>query len=241
MRTFGESANTGLIHHPKLHVELRKQHRQTVEQIETHKQILTLLAAIVVVSILTVSATTIASAGKPDKGTTIQSGTLLDSRGEVITLGFDQWGYNYQGRMFNGLYCDAYRDAAWCQPYEDVKLSMKWNGTWLSNVDRDDDGLLDRHYGHASYIGSGAWLTNHQSGTYELDGKTIKWNYFVKIVAAPADATKTGGVWYAANGDEIGPVIWGAFAIVQQVENDPGSDIHGSQYVSPHRAGLGNW
>ena len=153
--------------------------------------------------------------------TTIQDGTLYTSDGRLITPGYDIWSYNYQARMFNGGYCDAYRNAAWCQPYKDVSLIMKWNDAWLSNKDCNKDGLLDRYYGFSSYIGSGAWLTNHQSGSYELNGEACNWNYFVKIVAAPADATKVGGVWHAADGTEIGPVIWGEFAIIQQVENDP--------------------
>ena len=174
---------------------------------------------------------------------TIQSGELLTSDGAVIKVGFDDWGYNYQGHLFNGMYCDAYRDAAWCQEWKDVKLAMKWNDAWLSNKDCDDDGLLDRHLGFDSYIGSGAWLTNHQSGEYEgEDGKTCRWTYFVKIVAAPADATAIGGVWHTADGVEIGSVIWGAFAIIQQVDNDTcEKEVHGLQYLSPDRAGLGNW
>ena len=173
--------------------------------------------------------------------TKIQDGTLLTSDGRVIPTGFDEWGYNYQGHLFNGGYCDAYRDAAWCQAYKEIDLIMKWNDAWLANTDCDDDGLLDRHYGFDSYSGSGAWLTNHQSGSYEVDGKTCNWNYFVKIVAAPADATATNGVWYQADGTEIGPAIWGAFAIIQQVENAPCAGIHGLQFLSPDHAGLGNW
>jgi hypothetical protein len=177
-----------------------------------------------------------------DKGCTkIQSGELLASDGTVLTTGYDQWGYNYQAHMFNGFYCDAYRDAAWCQPYKDIELMMKWNDAWLSNVDCDADGVLDRHYGFGSYIGSGAWLTNHQRGSYELDGQTCNWDYFVKIIAAPADATLVGGIWYAADGTEIGPVIWGSFAIIQQVENDPCAGIEGVQYLSPDHAGFGGW
>jgi hypothetical protein len=184
---------------------------------------------------------------KPDKEcadcTTIQSGELLASDGSVITTGYDEWGYNYQAHLFNGLYCDSYRDAEWCQPYADVKLSMKWNDAWLSNKDCTDDGLLDRHLGFESYIGSGAWVTNHQSGEYEVeDGKTCKWNYFVKIVAAPDDAIlEDDGFWYDSDGKELGPVIWNQFIIIQQVENDPCAGLHGQQYLSPVRAGLGNW
>ena len=290
---------------------------------------------------------------KPKTCTNIQSGELLASDGTVIATGFDQWGYNYQGKMFNGYYCDAYRDADWCQPYKEDNLMMKWNDAWLSNKDCDDDGLLDRHYGHDSYIGSGAWLTNHMSGEYEqyvwdvsgewviavndgrylhdyvfamtsledgtfsgvggypagssdytfdevvingqvvgdsvaftavyyidsvptgytwnavgtvdefgqmtgtgdagvyewhsIEGEAQKisemcyWNYFTKIVAAPDDAYTEAGVWYTAEGVEIGPVIWGSFATIQTVENDSCTGAHGLQYVSPVRAGLGNW
>jgi hypothetical protein len=118
---------------------------------------------------------------------------------------------------------------------------MKWNDDWLANKDCDGDDLLDRHFGHDSYVGSGAWETNHQSGTYELDGKTCKWNYFVKIVAAPSDAVKVGDVWETANEAEIGPVIWGSFAIIQQVYNDPCDGAHGVEYHSPAGPGFGKW
>jgi len=149
--------------------------------------------------------------------TTIQDGTLRTSDGAPIVLGFDEWGYNYQAHLFNGMYCDAYRDAAWCHPYKDIGLMMKWNDAWLSNKDCDSDG------------------------NYELDGETCMWNYFVKIVAAPADGHVEEGVWYAEDGTEIGPVIWGSFAIIQQVENDLCAGLHGVQYLSPSGAGLGHW
>lgn len=180
--------------------------------------------------------------GKKDKCTTIQSGELYASDGSLIEKGYDQWGYNYQAHMFNGYYCDAYRDAAWCQPYVEDKLMMKWNDAWMSNKDCDGDGLLDRHYGYDSYIGSGAWLTNHQSGVYEgEDGTLCSWVYFVKIVAAPADATAIDGIWYDVNGEEIGPVIWGEFAIVQEISNDACAGEHGLLYKSPVGPGFGKF
>jgi len=284
------------------------------------------IMALFAVSILIFSMGIVMAKGKGAACTTIQSGKLLTSAGNVITTGYDEWGYNYQAHMFNGGYCDAYRDAAWCQAWKDDNLIMKWNDAWISNMDCDGDGLLDRHYGFTSYIGSGAWLTNHQSGSYEectwdvsgnwlldfaggtdnrefinliqdaegnvvgefwyLSGtwlyggtlvgtvtgdslhldydrapilytgefngtigdnvitagtfsdsggnhlswtatgtsveicETCNWNYFTKIVTAPADATLTDGIWYAADGTEIGPVIWGEFATIQEVSND---------------------
>jgi hypothetical protein len=171
--------------------------------------------------------------------TTIQSGELYASTGELLTTGFDEYGYNYQAHQYIGYYGNYRR------PPEPVdwgyRLAMKWNDAWLANVDCDGDGLLDRHYGFDSYIGSGAWLTNHQKGEDTVDGEVCKWEYFVKIVAAPADAYQDGGVWYAADGTEIGPVIWGAFAIIQSVYNDPCGGEHGLEYVSPDHAGLGGW
>ncbi|MBI4763783.1 MAG: hypothetical protein HY787_04175 [Deltaproteobacteria bacterium] len=173
---------------------------------------------------------------------TIQDGTLLTSVNTVIETGYDEWGYNYQARIFNGMYCDSYRDAAWCQPYKDVVLEMKWNDAWLSNKDCDGDQLLDRHFGFTSYIGSGAWLTNHQKGTYtDTNGKKQRWNYFCKIVAAPADATLNSNVWYAADGSEIGPAIWGEFVVIQEISNDTGTGDHGVFYLSPYSAGFGRF
>ncbi len=179
----------------------------------------------------------------PVAADTIKDGTITDSAGNPITLGYDKFGYNYQAHIFNGSYADY--DRVIGGDFADVKLQMKWNDAWLSNEDNDGDGKLDRHFGFASYIGSGAWLTNHDSGT-NADGK--KWTYFIKIIAVPTDATLTLGIWYAANGVEIGPDIWGEFAVIQQVVtgNPPASFIAydtwplPGNYRSPSGSGLGN-
>lgn len=191
--------------------------------------------------------------------TTLKDGVLTYSTGHYLAgqplkVGFDPYGYNYQAHLFNGSYANVYLggygfppyegdDAAylaanptvvnsWVWPYRDIQLGMKWNDAWLSNKDCDGDGKLDRNYGYPSYIGSGAWETNHMSG----GGGEDQWTYFVKIVVAPADATKTDGGWCAADGTEIGPAIWGAFAIIQEVESGLGAT-----YVSPAGPGVGKW
>lgn len=207
------------------------------------------------------------SAPEP-KPVTIQDGVIQYSAGsylagEPIPLGFDAYGYNYQAHMFKGSFFNSYANGArfpayegddaaylaatpaaashWAWPYRDVYLEMKWNDAWLSNVDADGDGKLDRHYGYPSYQGSGAWETNHQSGSYQDGGVEYDWNYFVKIVAAPLDATTDAGVWYNAAGAEIGPVIWGEFAVIQEVINDPGTGDHGRAYGSPAGPGFGKY
>ena len=200
-----------------------------------------------------------AAAGMANDCTTIQDGTLTYSvghwlEGEPLTTGYDPYGYNYQAHMFKGSYANVYLggadfppyegdteaylaenpDAAkhWAWPYRDVQLVMKWNDAWLSNKDCDEDGKLDRHYGYNSYIGSGAWETNHMRGGKGKD----HWTYFTKIVAVPVDAGLVDGVWYAADETEIGPVIWGAFATIQEVESGKGAT-----YVSPAGPGFGKW
>ncbi len=213
--------------------------------------------SVLVCLIVVLAVSTTALAGP--KAGTIQSGTLKYTAGhylagELLTVGFDAYGYNYQAHMFRGSYANAYlgRDgfpaytgdddtylaenpgaaSHWTWPYRGDTLVMKWNDAWLANTDRDGDGRLDRHHGFASYNGSGAWLTNHQRGVD--DGE--HWTYFTKIVAAPTDATASAEVWYAADGTEIGPVIWGAFATIMEVNSGSGAD-----YVSPLGPGFGKW
>lgn len=225
-----------------------------------------LIIAVIVVLTLALS---LSIGAKSKDCVTIQDGVLTYSaghylEGQPLMVGYDLYGYNYQAHMFKGSYANVYfggygfppyegddeaylaenptAEDTWCWPYRDVKLIMKWNDAWLSNKDCSGDGKLDRHYGSTTYIGSGAWETNHQSGTYEdADGNECKWSYFVKIVAVPADATAIDGIWYAADGTEIGPVIWGEFATVQQVYNDTGTGEHGIEYLSPAGPGFGHF
>lgn len=170
---------------------------------------------------------------------TIPDGNIVASTGEVVTLGYDEFGYNYQAHMYNGRLCDYDRVPGG----EDcvIDLIMKWNDAWLSNKSCDGDNTLDRHFGSPSYLGSGAWLTNHQSGKVEdAKGRLRKWTYFIKIVAAPDDGYVQNGFWYTAGGMEIGLVIWGSFAIIQELLNDPSNGIHGNLYKSPQGPGLGH-
>lgn len=230
-----------------------------------------LILLAMVAMIATVGAVSTATA-KPSACVTIQAGSLKYSAahylaGQPLTTGYDDWGYNYQAHQFSGSYANAYLggagfpaydgdDAAylaanptaanhWTWPYRDVQLVMKWNDAWLSNKDCDGDGKLDRHYGYPTYIGSGAWETNHMWGVDSGE----HWSYFTKIVAVPADANKvdvdpTLGEdfwWFSASDTEIGPDIWGEFAVVQEIYNDTGTGDHGVFYKSPAGPGFGHF
>ena len=194
------------------------------------------ILSVMIVSMLLVSVGMVV-AKKDPMCTTIQSGEILASNGDVITTGFDDYGYNYQAHQYIGLYGNYQRPPELTD--EGYKLMMKWNDAWLSNKDCDGDGLLDRHFGYDAYTDSGAWLTNHMMGEYMMDDEVCHWTYFVKIVTPTSDDTVVDGVWYDSEGVEIGPVIWGAFAIIQEVENDPCAGLHGVQYKSPSPLGLG--
>ncbi|MBI4317481.1 MAG: hypothetical protein HY675_03245 [Chloroflexi bacterium] len=219
------------------------------------RKLAVLLLAVALVSLPSAAA----AGGPPASCTTIQDGVLTYSpghylAGQPLKVGFDAYGNNYQGNMFKGSYANNYLgpggfppytgdDASylaanpgaqkqWYWPYRGVQLEMKWNNAWLSSKDCNGDGKLDRYYGYPSYIGSGAWITNHMTP----GGGKGQWTYFVKIVAAPADATSSGGSWYTADGTMIGPVIWGSFAIIQEVESGLGAT-----FVSPAGPGFGKW
>ena len=94
---------------------------------------------------------------------TIKDGTITDIKDNLITTGYDEFGYNYQAHLFNGRYCDY--DRVIGGPYDDVNLIMKWSDEWLSNRDCNNDGKLDRGYScdpinANSSACEGAWVTN---------------------------------------------------------------------------------
>jgi hypothetical protein len=167
---------------------------------------------------------------------TIKSGMIYDSQGNQVQVGYDTWGYNYQAHIFNGLYDNYSRPNP---PVTDGldNLVMKWSDEWLANKDCNSDGKLDRGLdpktGESTGISQG-WCTNHIEGDYlGDDGEYHHYTYFVKIVF----------VGPAPNPDPwAGKRIWGQYAIIEEVNNDPYGGFHGVNrdgLVNP--AGLGFW
>ncbi len=181
----------------------------------------TRLLAVVVTAL---AALVVAGAGAADSSqscTTIGSGLLEDSLGNTLTLGYDAYGYAYQAHAFNGTYdsVDRNLDGTYygsTGDFVDDHLQLKWSDDWLSNVDCDGDGKLDRG---SSGISLG-WLTNHVVGDY-VDGAGAAQHYtdFVKIV------------WVGPGGS-----LWGQYEVLQEVYNDTGSDQYRFKAASP---GLG--
>ncbi|MFW6117122.1 MAG: hypothetical protein ACOC6G_00880 [Thermoproteota archaeon] len=150
--------------------------------------------------------------------------------------GFDQYGYNYQARLFNGLLGDADRDDDpttyhgleeddWSftavdgevhEVFFDVegtKLVMKWSEAWHMAVFgpdgvRKNGDELSWEQAEAQY--GEAWCTNHDQGSGEIDGETYeKMRGYTRIVYV---------------GDTTGYTnpIWGSFAVVHKVVNAKG-------------------
>ena len=152
----------------------------------------------------------------------IQSGGITDINGNPITTGFDKYGYNYQAHMFNGLY-DNFSRPATPVTTGDVNLIMKWSDEWISNLDCDLNGKLDRGLDAKTGLSDGVskgWLTNHEEGDHALPGEEPHhYTYFVKIVwvgPAPAGADP----W-------TGKRIWGQYAVIEEVWNDPYCEYNG--------------
>ena len=235
------------------------------KSMKTIKLLVCLGVAVLFAGLSPVGAQTLQKSQKPTKPlcTTIPQQVLVYSEGhylagQLIPLGSDIFGYNYQAHKFKGYLINAYlgedgfppytgdaaayltanpEAATWSYwPDRDTFLEMAWNDAWLSNKDCDGDGILDRHYGSPSYRGSGALLTNLLWGKNE-DGNW--WTTFAMFVAAPLNATEVDGIWYDARGRKIGEEIWGNFAIVLEVNHTFNKAHRGNRHCGPAGTGHG--
>jgi len=85
----------------------------------------------------------------------------------VQANGFDEWGYNYNARVFNGWY--GYYDRSndgWVSGTGDARLVMKWSKDWTPMADEP----------------VGAWCTNHWTW-YSNDFEESTWYGFNTRVA----------------------------------------------------------
>ena len=155
--------------------------------------------------------------------------------------GFDQWGYNYQARIFNGLFGnsdenrpgdnnpDTYlgsstnsygykdTDGNFHEILVDVAgshLVMKWSEVWHMAV-FGPDGI--RYNNDEEPWGQGAWCTNHVEGTgtiYDIDGTTIIYQGHLTILSKIK--------WVGDTTGYTNP-IWGEMAVIQKVVSKQGA------------------
>ena len=185
--------------------------------------------------------------------------------GELLSTGFDIFGYNYQAHIFKGFYANLYLGEYGFPPYEGENevylennpdilddlffmeyywpfrndmVNMSWNDLWLSNMDCNADGLLDDEN---NKIGSGAWELYQSNGVYkDENGNDCNWRLKYKIISIPENAILFDGLWFDENGNEIGQNFYDQWAIIQKSILDPCGQIEDSPYKSPFRAGFGN-
>lgn len=157
---------------------------------------------------------------KPLDCAVIKDGSITDTFGNVLSVGYDQFGYNYQAHDFNGTYdgSDRNLDGTYfgqTGDYVDDKLMMKWSDSWLANKDCDADGKLDRGLDGGTVGGtSKGWLTNHVKGDYtDGNGDDQNYTYFVKIG------------WTGP-----GSPLWGEYTIIQEIYNDPAGGFNGPSF-----------
>ncbi len=133
--------------------------------------------------------------------------------------GFDQFGYNYQARVFVGPADGVDRNldgTVWGDPtYAKDHLVMKWSKAW-------DDARF-----HGAAWGPGAWVTN-------------EWNGSVPGGSGIGEHCKI--VWIGGSGPELerlpdgGYRIWGQFEAILDMYTGPGGNTKFA-FASPN--GLG--
>lgn len=147
----------------------------------------------------------------------------------VQAQAFDQWGYNYTARIFNGLlgnadenrpgdlnpdtYLGSSTDTWSFTANDNAKLVMKWSVAWHMHVFGPDNirGGPDALSWEAAVAQYGeAWCTNHDVGSGTIDGVTYeKMRGYSRIV------------WVGDTTGYTNP-IWGSCAVVHKVVNAPG-------------------
>lgn len=161
--------------------------------------------------------------------------------GQPSGKGPDQYGYNYQARLFNGLFgnadenrtcgdgdpdtfCGASTDS---YGYYDTEgffhevlvnvagahLNMKWSEAWHMAVFGPDN---IRGGGDTEPWNPDAWLTNNVEGSgtiYDTDGTTVLYQGHLTVLSKIR--------WVGDTTGYTNP-IWGQFAVLQKVISGPG-------------------
>ncbi|WP_163710140.1 hypothetical protein [Mangrovibacterium lignilyticum] len=181
---------------------------------------------------------------------------------EKVT-GFDEWGFNWNAQQFNGylvnmMLGDAFFDGwphykqhvyngegqefwdmlvanydywIYMMPFEllDTKLNAHWN-----------TGLISKEGGYpATWVDSDGWIVFKYSGV--MDGQC--WSHMRKLVSSRSTDMLVDGIWYNAEGEEIGfeSMYWPELIVVQVVNEGEMPPFFYDEYNSPWGPGYGKY
>ena len=120
--------------------------------------------------------------------------------------GFDEYGYNYQARLFNGLADGVDRvldGTVWGDPtYANDHLVMKWSKGW-DDARFGPDGIRDS--GDELPWGPGAWEDNEWNGMVPGGSQEV-WHYKIIWVGSELE---TSAYWR-----DGGYPVWGEFEVI---------------------------
>lgn len=153
-------------------------------------------------------------------GLTVLLGNRMNFQSSAGTQGFDQFGYNYTARLFNGKLDGADRNfdgTYWGDTtYANDKLVMKWSKAW-------DDARF-----HGSPWTPDAWVDNEENGKV-AGGSGEVWHYKISWVGPELQNSK---YWRLG-----GYPIWGEFEVLM----DQGSVVNQhfwNAHASPNGYGM---
>ena len=166
------------------------------------RKVTIMLAALV--ALLALAVTPLAAKGPAGKG----------------NVGFDEYGYNYQARVFVGTADGVDRNldgTVWGDPvYGNDHLVMKWSKAW-------DDARF-----HGSEWAPDAWCTNEWNGMF-AGGSQEVWHYKIIWVGPELEDS---AYWR-----EGGYPIWGQFEVIMSQGLMDGEHVWEMPVVTPN--GLG--
>ena len=135
---------------------------------------------------------------------------VLGPGGQSGNVGFDQFGYNYQARIFNGKADGVDRvldGTVWGDPtYANDHLVMKWSKAWDDSRFQDAEWTAD------------AWTDNEWNGQMP-GGSGETWHYKIIWVGPELESSS-----YWREGEDVYPV-WGQFEVILSQGNVGGEHI----------------
>ncbi|MBK3516584.1 hypothetical protein [Carboxylicivirga marina] len=194
--------------------------------------------------------------------TTTDTNTILKS----VSVGFDEWGFNYRAHLFEGYLINAmFADPVF--KYMPHYKKMNYNGQedqfWNEVMEKypyfshimpgelidcklmmkwNEDLLSKEGQYPDTWVDSDAWIVFK----YKLHTMSEQWTHVRRLVARKGSDYLDGGYWYNQEGEEIGKesYYWPDLIITQVVNNGNNPFIPAimpDDYLSPNGVGQGKY